>query len=304
LLNMQDALLPPSLPPIAPRRPLCCSCSFGTPRPAPEFESRGERERLSAFSLSYVRPRVPAFHAPAPGRSGDAAGLRTNMYKHRTLHNSALAPARFGIRPSSTATGARQHNAGGRGGWGGGAGRGVAVFVRSQVPRMCADVVCTPAGGRFSCLHRPLARRRAALLHDAGGYRSHGSTRRKSTPVCVCRAVGSAAAVRSGYVTGLLRSSFCEVGRSAGSERDAQRQESALADARVITPKGLNLGAGLVPGGRGRAAADGDRSATPNSSDNSRGNKASWVFFNLEFNRQLTLASALCARASSVQKHS
>ena len=30
---------------------------------------------------------------------------------------------------------------------------------------------------------------------------------------------------------------------------------SALADARVITPKGLNLGAGLVPGGRGRAAA-------------------------------------------------
>ena len=158
MLDMQDALLPPSLPPIAPRRPLCCSCSFGTPRPAPEFESRGERERLSAFSLSYVRPRVPAFHAPAPGRSGDAAGLRTNMYKHRTFHNSALEPARFGIRPSSTATGARQHNAGGRGGWGGGAGRGVAVFVRSQVPRI---VVCTPAGGRFSCLHRPLARRSA-----------------------------------------------------------------------------------------------------------------------------------------------
>ena len=182
MLDMQDALLPPSLPPIAPRRPLCCSCSFGTPRPAPEFESRGERERLSAFSLSYVRSRVPAFHAPAPGRSGDAAGLRTNMYKHRTLHNSALAPARFGIRPSSTATGARQHNAGGRGGWGGGAGRAVAVFEWSQVPRApCALVVCKRPVGRLLCV----ARSHAALLYDAGGHWAHGSTRRKSTPVCV-----------------------------------------------------------------------------------------------------------------------
>ena len=182
MLNMQDALLPPSLPPIAPRRPLCCSCSFGTPRPAPEFEYRGERERLSAFSLSYVRPRVPAFHAPAPGRSGDAAGLRTNMYKHRTLHNSALAPARFGIRPSSTATGARQHNAGRHGGWGGGAGRAVAVFEWSQVPRApCALVDCKLPVGRLLCV----ARSHAALLYDAGGHWAHGSTRRKSTPVCV-----------------------------------------------------------------------------------------------------------------------
>ena len=201
MLNMQDALLPPSLPPIAPRRPLCCSCSFGTPRPAPEFESRGERERLSAFSLSYVRSRVPAFHAPAPGRSGDAAGLRTNMYKHRTLHNSALAPARFGIRPSSTATGARQHNAGGRGGWGGGAGRAVAVFEWSQVPR----APCVPS----------------LFVND---------------PSVVCAAGSHAAEIAS-----------------------------AVTDARVTTtPKGLNLGAGLVPGGRGRAAADGERSAAAN----------------------------------------
>ena len=199
MLNIKGALLPPSLPPIAPRRPLCCSCSFGTPRPAPEFESRGERERLSAFSLSYVRPRVPAFHAPAPGRSGDAAGLRTNMYKHRTLHNSALAPARFGIRPSSTATGARQHNAGGRGGWGGGAGRAVAVFEWSQVPR----APCVPSlfvnGPSVVCA----ARSHAALLHDAGGHWAHGSTQRKSTPVFVCRAAGSAAA-RSRHVAFVL----------------------------------------------------------------------------------------------------
>ena len=254
MLDMQDALLPPSLPPIAPRRPLCCSCSFGTPRPAPEFESRGERERLSAFSLSYVRPRVPAFHAPAPGRSGDAAGLRTNVYSTNTEH-CTTAPSRPLASAYDPAAQQPAHGStmqagavGGVGGLGGG-------WRCSCGPRYLA---CVP----MLFVHRPVvvfpvctARSHAALLHDAGGYRSHGSTRRKSTPVCVCRAVGSAAAVKSCHVTHLLRSSFHEVGRSAGRELNVHRRESALADARVITPKGLNLGAGLVPGGRGRAAA-------------------------------------------------
>ena len=35
----------------------------------------------------------------------------------------------------------------------------------------------------------------------------------------------------------------------ATREREARRRESALTDARVTSPQGLNLGAGLVPGG-------------------------------------------------------
>ena len=201
---MQDALLPPSLPPIAPRRPLCCSCSFGTPRPAPEFESRGERKNVSRRSLSRTSgpaclpsTRLP----PADSATQPAFAVRQNKHAQHS-YSSALAPARFGIRPSSTATGARQHNAGGRGGWGGGAGRAVAVFEWSQVPRapsLCAFVVCKRPVGRLLCA----ARSHAALLHDAGGHWAHGSTRRKSTPVFVCRAAGSAAA-RSRHVAFVL----------------------------------------------------------------------------------------------------
>ena len=239
------------LPPTAVLPPLRCSCSFGTPRPAPEFESRGERKNVSRRSLSRTSgpaclpsTRLP----PADSATQPAFAVRQNKHAQHS-YSSALVPARFGIRPSSTATGARQHNAGGRGGWGGGAGRGVAVFVRSQVPR----TPCVPSLF-VTFVHGPsvvfpvcAARSHAALLHDAGGHRAHGNTRRKSTPVCV--AGGGIDGVRSGHVTRLLHSSFRKGGRSAGREREAHRRESALADARVITPKGLNLGAGLVPGG-------------------------------------------------------
>ena len=181
MFDMQDALRPPSLPPIAPRRPLCCSCSFGTPRPAPEFESRGERKNVSRRSLSRTSgpaclpsTRLP----PADSATQPAFAVRQNKHAQHS-YSSALAPARFGIRPSSTATGARQHNAGGRGGWGGGAGRAVAVFEWSQVPR----APCVPSlfvnGPSVVCA----ARSHAALLHDADDHRTHGSTRRKSAPV-------------------------------------------------------------------------------------------------------------------------
>ena len=53
----------------------------------------------------------------------------------------------------------------------------------------------------------------------------------------------------------------------ATREREARRRESALTDARVTSPQGLNLGAGLVPGGarqsRGRAAAERGTAAEP-----------------------------------------
>ena len=46
------------------------------------------------------------------------------------------------------------------------------------------------------------------------------------------------------------------IGRPGARERRTAERASALTDARVTTtPKGLNLGAGLVPGVRGRAAA-------------------------------------------------
>ena len=166
MLDMQDALLPPSLPPIAPRRPLCCSCSFGTPRSAPEFESRGERERLSAFSLSYVRSRVPAFHAPAPGRSGDAAGLRTNTKLHRTM--AQQRPRARSLRHTTQQHSSRRTAAQCRRarwvGWGGWAGGGGAWAVPGTSYAVCAFVVCnfcTRPVGRVSCLRRPLARRSA-----------------------------------------------------------------------------------------------------------------------------------------------
>ena len=52
----------------------------------------------------------------------------------------------------------------------------------------------------------------------------------------------------------------------ATREREARRRESALTDARVTSPQGLNLGAGLVPGGArqsgGGAAAERGREPT------------------------------------------
>ena len=110
-----------------PRRPLCCSCSFGTPRPAPEFESRGERERLSALSLSHVRPRVPALHAPAPGRFGDATGLRSSAKQTRTAQLQQRPRARS-LRHTTQQHSNRRKAAQCRRarwvGWGGGAGGG------------------------------------------------------------------------------------------------------------------------------------------------------------------------------------
>ena len=195
--------MPSSLPPFHPLRLAARSAAPARLVHQGQLPSSslGVSANVSRRSLS--RTSGPACLPPADSATQPAFAVRQNKHAQHS-YSSALVPARFGIRPSSTATGARQHNAGGRGGWGGGAGRGVAVFVRSQVPR----TPCVPS----LFVHRPVvvfpvctARLHAALLHDAGGYSSHGSTRRKSTPVCVCRAVGSAAAVRSGHVISVRR---------------------------------------------------------------------------------------------------
>ena len=109
----------------------------------------------------------------------------------------------------------------------------------------------------------PPARSLAALLHDADGHRTHGSTRRKSAPV--------AGGIGGGVGRG--RPWSCDVWLVAVAlrlfapcEREARHRQSALTDARVTSPQGLNLGAGLVPGGArqsgGGAAAERGREPT------------------------------------------
>jgi hypothetical protein len=71
----------------------------------------------------------------------------------------------------------------------------------------------------------------------------------------------------------------------------------------VITPKGLNLGAGLVPGGRGRAAADGERSAAANRGHHSKDSTAARA---AELSLEFVVSRADCEYecASTYCKHS
>ena len=129
MLNMQDALLPPSLPPIAPRRPLCCSCSFGTPRPAPEFESRGERKNVSRRSLSRTSgpaclpsTRLP----PADSATQPAFAVRQNTHaQHSTAQQRPRARSlRHTTQQHSNRRKAAQCRRARWVGWGGWAGGG------------------------------------------------------------------------------------------------------------------------------------------------------------------------------------
>jgi hypothetical protein len=112
------------------------------------------------------------------------------------------------------------------------------------------------------------ARSHAALLHDADDHRTHGSTRRKSAPVGGgiggggrLWSVGRAVVALAPWLTNRGSRLF------ATREREARRRESALTDDRVTSPQGLNLGAGLVPGGArqsGGGAGYGGREKTEN----------------------------------------
>ena len=140
-----------------------------------------------------------------------------------------------------------------------------AVAGTAQLPQQCAcGRRCRSCRSFLSAARSFLSagRSHAALLHDADDHRTHGSTRRKSAPV-------------GGGIGGGGR--LWSVGRPwltnrgsrlfATREREARRRESALTDARVTSPQGLNLGAGLVPGGArqsgGGAAAERGTAAEP-----------------------------------------
>ena len=133
------------LPPTAVLPPLRCSCSFGTPRPAPEFESRGERKNVSRRSLSRTSgpaclpsTRLP----PADSATQPAFAVRQNTHaQHSTAHQRPRARSlRHTTQQHSNRRKAAQCRRArwvGGGGWAGGGGMRVVPGTSSAVCPRC-----------------------------------------------------------------------------------------------------------------------------------------------------------------------
>jgi len=257
---------PPSFHPFVGGAAACsASCSSGTPRPAPGFKPRGStRTSAGALSRTSVPVRVTSARLRAPRRGKpQAASAPYCTHKHASAlgQDAAAQEPTHGSTKQGSAPACR---------W------VVAVFVgavagTAQLPQQCAcvGVGAVPVGR--SC--RPPAR----------SCRPAGRTPPARTPLCsTTQTTTGRTAVHDG------RARRWAVGSAAGSvlvggpvpwstnrgsrlfatrAREARRRESALTDARVTSPQGLNLGAGLVPGGarqsRGRAAAERGTAAEP-----------------------------------------
>ena len=239
---------------------LLCLLLFWYTKASSRVQAPGEHTNFCRRSLSHVRPRARDLRAPAcPSARQAASGVGSVLYEQ---HASALGQDAAAQEPTHGST--KQGSAP--------ACRWVvAVFVgavagTAQLPQQCAcGRRCRSCRSFLSAARSFLSagRSHAALLHDADDHRTHGSTRRKSAPVG--GGIGGGGRLR--VVGGPVPWSTNRGSRLfATREREARRRESALTDARVTSPQGLNLGAGLVPGGArqsgGGAAAERGREPT------------------------------------------
>jgi len=213
------------------------------------------RTSLGALSLARPAPRAcPPRALPRPIRRRNRPSQFGKTHTHSTAAPSRPLASAYDPAAQQPAQGSTMQ-AGAVGGVGGLGGR----WRCSSGPRYLERRHCVPllfVNGPSVVCFAPPARTPLCFTTQAaiGRTAAHDGRARR----CLC--VGRRDRRQPGPVMWpsffLCLSFGRSIGRPGARERRTAERASALTDARVATtPKGLNLGAGLVPGVRGRAAA-------------------------------------------------